>query len=221
MIHDAREYINKLKYEAHRELATKEGYQWIDIDFENNIIKPIIGSKLYHKANLVEPLIKSISPNKTIIDIGCDKGYFSWLAYKSGAFYVFANEIHPNVHKFTKTLFKHMKCNRIEPLNRNLFTEKRTIIVDYVFAFAVIHQIEGFGMESVIERIRSFCSKGALIEFCGDYRVRLGESWNLSNFESIVSKNFCSSSCVVSYEAINGDNPNNRGTRYIYDCRCN
>lgn len=220
MIHNAREYIDILKYEAHRNLSTKEGYQWININYENNSLEPINGSKLHYKSKLINPIIESIVSGKTVLDIGCDKGYFSWFSCKSGASNVYANEIHPKVHNFTKALFKYMKLN-ITPICNNLFLENIKIEVDYVFAFAVIHQIENNTMEDSISKIRGFCKEGALIEFCGDYRMRLGSELNLINFESIISKYFNSIQCVVNYEAINGDNPRNLGTRYIYDCRCN
>jgi hypothetical protein len=214
MIHAARQHIDDLKYRANRCLGSREGYQWLTVDYAGRALVPIPGSKLEHKAALIDPLLPRLVPGRVVLDIGCDKGYFSWSAWRHGASLVYANEIHPKVGEFLKTTTRYMRWG-VVPVADNLFAPGgRQIEADYVLALAVLHQVENMTLGEAVAKVR------ALIEFCGDYRQRLGPQWTLEEFAAAAGGQFASVTCLASYPSMNGGDAAQSGTRYLYDCRC-
>lgn len=207
--------INSFKWKANRNLATKEGYQWYDIDFEKKILIPYKNTKLDIKRQFIEPVLLEKTKNKKVIDLGCDKGYFSWFAMQSGATEVVANDINDKLYDYIYFLCKIMKWKNIKPLNENIFIDSK-IKANYVICLAMIHEVKNLSHETIIKKIRDMCTDGALIEFCEDYQYKFGKKWNKIWFEEIIQSLFYKIELVGSYEAI----AKNTGKRYLYDCRC-
>jgi hypothetical protein len=80
----------------------------------------------------------------------------------------------------------------------------------------MIHQVVNFEMEQIIQKIRLMCKAGAIVEFCEDYREKLGPTWNLNRFVNAAKDNFSSIRCVAQYKAAGKF----RGTRHVYDLVC-
>jgi 2-polyprenyl-3-methyl-5-hydroxy-6-metoxy-1,4-benzoquinol methylase len=217
MINDLLYSINNLKHKANRGLSTKEGYQWYDIDIKNKILIPHTNTKLDIKRKFIEPFVSSRFKNKSIIDLGCDKGYFSWLCMRSGASTVVANDVNQKLYDYLVFLCKTMKWKNIIPLNKNLFEEKNVPRFDYVLSLAMLHQVENLDLEEIIKKIRLMSKEGSIIEFCEDYQYKFGENWNNDFFNNIILKYYSSINLLGKYQAI----AEKGGTRYIYDCRCN
>lgn len=209
--------LTTYKYKADRKLATKEGYQWFDIDCTNNQLVPQQGGKLLVKANLIDQHIRERSKARTVLDIGCDKGYFSWVAVSGGASAVTAVDKSAKPIEFLKEMSRMMRWP-IEPLQVDLFESDVQFIrpFGYALALAVIHQVERKSVQDVLARIRSLVKHGALIEFCEDYREEKGPDWNADNFVRWASQHFAEVELLAKYEAMSAY----KGHRYIYDCRC-
>jgi 2-polyprenyl-3-methyl-5-hydroxy-6-metoxy-1,4-benzoquinol methylase len=208
--------INCYKYLASRTEEDKEGYQRYDVDFKNNALVPKKGDKLEAKSRVIEPIFRNKLKGKSVIDIGCDKGYFSWLAYKSGAAKVVSVDIRQKLENHIAFMAKVMKWP-ITPITFDLFGGEGEFArkFDYALALAMIHQVEA-PPQRVIERIRSLVDQGAIIEFCEDYREVKGPEWTLDNFEKMVGGQFSSIEFIDKYDAVGQW----VGKRYVYDCRC-
>jgi 2-polyprenyl-3-methyl-5-hydroxy-6-metoxy-1,4-benzoquinol methylase len=209
--------LNEFKYAANRHLATKEGYQWYDIDTKKKTLIPFEKTKLDVKRKLIEPIIDKLAFNKTILDLGCDKGYFSWYCMKAGASRVVANDVNDQIHDYLTFLCKVMRWDKIEPLKSNLFSSNESFRFNYVLSLAMIHEVKNCEHKKVIQKIRDMAIDGALIEFCEDYQYKFGSSWNNKWFESALNKYFNKIELVGTYDAI----AEKGGKRYIYDCSCN
>ena len=205
--------INQIKYEANRHLETKEGYQWYSVNKHG--LTPFANSKLYFKEKLIAQTISDMVKGRSVLDLGCDKGYFSWWSMKCGATSVTANDINMRLYKYLHLLFRTMRWN-IEILVDDLFQQDSSRKWDCVLALALLHQLP-FELDASIRIIRSICSYRCIIEFCEDYQKSLGDNWNVSNFEQIINRFFTYSDLIASYPAIGKYD----GVRYIYDCRCN
>lgn len=209
--------LNEFKYAANRHLATKEGYQWYDIDPRNKILVPFEKTKLDVKRKLIEPVLDKIVYNKSVLDLGCDKGYFSWYSMHRGASKVVANDINDKIYSYLSLLCKVMGWTKIQPLNLNLFEQTHREKFDYVLSLAMIHEVKGLDHKKIIETIRDMSIEGALIEFCEDYQYKFGFNWTYEWFESLLKNYFYKIKLVGVYDAI----AQKGGKRYLYDCRCN
>lgn len=209
--------ICALKWRANRNLSTKEGYQPYEIDFKNKCLVPFPNTKLDIKRKFVEPIIKKHVIGKSVIDLGCDKGYFSWFSMISGADKVLANDVNFRLHSYLILLCKSMGWGKIEPINDNLFIKEETIKADYVLSLAMLHQVREITHEQAVGKIRQMCKFGALIEFCEDYQQEFGMGWNKNWFENLLKINFADIKLIGCYDAITEKG----GIRYLYDCRCN
>lgn len=216
MMREPEHTLNQLKWSANRNLATKEGYQWYDIDFKNRRLVPLPNTKLDVKRHLIEPVIAKNVPNRTVLDLGCDKGYFSWYAMKCGAEKVIANDVNDKLEIYLRTLTATMGWSRMKVLNENLFDGELRVDADYVLALAMIHQVDNMEPVEVVRRIRRMAGEGALIEFCEDYQYKYGDGWNHQWFEEELLWEFERVNPVGSYDAI----AEKKGKRYLYDCRC-
>lgn len=215
MIKEPENTINYYKWKANRNLATKNGYQWFDIDFVSKKLIPMERTKLDVKRKLIEETIKKRVAGKSVIDIGCDKGYFAWCAMKYGAREVFANDLNDKLEEFVTIMCKTMKWP-IKFMNKNLFEDNHGLKFDYVMSLAMIHQI-GISAEEAVEKIREMSIEGSLIEFCEDYQYKFGITWNVKWFEDLLKKHYSKIELVATYQAI----AEKTGTRYVYDCCCN
>jgi 2-polyprenyl-3-methyl-5-hydroxy-6-metoxy-1,4-benzoquinol methylase len=207
--------INNFKWKANRQLASQEGYQRYDVDVKNKKLIPFKNTKLDIKRKFIEPILEKNVKNKTVLDLGCDKGYFSWYAMESGATEIVANDIDKNVCEYINFLCKTMRWSFIKSLNKNLFLEKK-IKKNYVICLAMIHEVNNLSHESIIECIRDMCTEGAMIEFCEDYQYKFGNNWNKIWFEKIIEKLFKKYELIGVYDAV----AKKTGQRYLYDCKC-
>lgn len=214
MINDALYSLNSFKYHANRNSTDVEGYQWYKIDLKNKSLITIPYGKLDLKKTIIEPLLNKMN-NKKVIDLGCDKGYFSWATMKAGASLVVANEIDQDVYAYLKILIQTMKWKKIIPSNKNLFLNKNNKKFDYVLALAMIHEVKKTKLEKIIEKIRDMSIEGAIIEFCEDYQCEFGPDWNHKKFEEILKNNFSNFKLSHTYKAIP-----KKGLRFIYECYC-
>jgi 2-polyprenyl-3-methyl-5-hydroxy-6-metoxy-1,4-benzoquinol methylase len=207
--------INSFKFKANRDLCSPEGYQRYNIDIKNKELIPFKNTKLDVKKKFIELILNKNVKNKKVLDIGCDKAYFSWLAMQHGAIEVVANDINKEIYDYVNILCKVMKWKKITPLNKNLFIEKN-IKSDYVICLAMIHEVNNLSHELIVKKIREMCFEGALIEFCEDYQYKFGKQWNKSWFEDLIKNIFSYSELVGEYNAIS----KKTGKRYLYDCKC-
>lgn len=216
MLREPNYTVTELKYLANRDLPTKEGYQWYNIDFQTGMLLPIAHSKLDRKRGFIEPVIKRKVVGKRVLDLGCDKGYFSWYAMNCGATHVVANEVNPLVYQYLTCLTKTLRWEKVEPVSDDLIATS-TSQFDIVVALAVVHEImlyrKKLPVANAVRRIRELSIEGAIVEFCEDYQSQFGLTWCRSNFERLLAQEFCS------FEVI-GDYQEHGGRRYTYDCCC-
>jgi 2-polyprenyl-3-methyl-5-hydroxy-6-metoxy-1,4-benzoquinol methylase len=212
MIREPAYTLEFLKATANHSLNSKDGYQWYDIDTANRRLRVHANSKSDFKAKILKPKFQALLPGCTVMDLGCDKGYFSWLAVEAGATHVLAVDVKPELKRYLDNLVSIMKWP-IEPINQNLFTTEFDRKVDYVLALAMLHEIKQ-EIGATIRRIRSLCTCGAIIEFCEDYSEEKG--WNREEFESLLSNTFRQASLIDRYRAIS----TSPGWRYLYECLC-
>ena len=189
-----------------------EGYQRFEIDLEHKLLIPT--GKLETKAGLLAEFLRSAVAEKSVLDIGCDKGYFSWLSKSYGAKVVTANEKSRNPIGYAKTLFRVFGMN-IEVLHQDLFRQKEERVYDLVLALAVLHQI-GLELDETLAIIRGYARQGAVIEFCEDYQEVFGKTWNLHRFSEAALAKFKSMALIGEYDAV-GDY---KGRRYLWYCGC-
>lgn len=210
MLKEPKSTLLLMKYAASRNLASREGYQWYED--HGDYLTPHTGSKTAIKSNLIRPFMKQIVRDKTVLDIGCDKGYFSWLALDVGARSVMCNDIHASVIKYLKPF---CKLHKMDVLEVDIFRNEINLKFDVTMAFAMIHQV-GLPLDQVIHKIHSMTRESSIIEFCGDYSEKFGDSWNLDYFKSVVLSHYSSLEVLCQYDAI-GDY---KGQRYICHACC-
>lgn len=201
--------LELLKYGANRNLRSKEGYQWYQ--FVGEELVPFQDSKTDIKARCLEPHMHIVS-GKTVLDIGCDKGYFFWFAKKHGALSVTCNEIHKPLIDYLQVFCKLFSLNFD---SRNLFREQCPPTYDVTMSLAMIHQV-GEPLYTIVDKIRSMTKGCSIIEFFEDYSQRFGSQWNLDVFKKIVLQHYNSVDVLCDYEAI-GDY---KGRRYLCHARC-
>jgi 2-polyprenyl-3-methyl-5-hydroxy-6-metoxy-1,4-benzoquinol methylase len=188
-----------------------QGYQRFDLDLEHKLLIP--KDKLEIKANLLMDFLRKIVPGKTVLDIGCDKGYFSHLASELGAKNVTANDVSVRPLHYAYAMFNITGKRNVEVLRHNLFAEPLDLQFDLVLALAMIHQTN-VSIEDSVSVIRKHAKVGAVIEFCEDYKEKFGESWNSERFSEAVLARFKSMVLIGEYDAI-GDYS---GRRYLWYC---
>lgn len=172
-----------------------QGYQHFKIDTERNQLIPL-GRKT--KAKLLAEFLRSVIPGKTVLDLGCDKGYFSYLAADLGASKVIANDVNARSLNYASILFKIMKKQNVEVVLGNL--AGKNIQCDWVLALAVIHQLH-LGINESLTLIHNYCKEGAVIEFCDDYRNTFGKTWNVDYFCAASRLVFSEVKLIGEYEA--------------------
>lgn len=190
------------------------GYQRFEIDFAARVLHPHDKHKL--KCELLFDYMQRALPGKSVIEIGCDKGLYSYMAYQCGARSIIANDKSKKLAKYRRLLFK---CLGIPATfsERNYFENPSELPkADYVIALAVLHEIQQGSLAEKIRTIREMSLECSLIEFCEDYRTQFGDDWNVESFKRMAEECYAKINLVAQYEAIGGD----PGTRYIFDCHC-
>jgi hypothetical protein len=188
------------------------GYQRFDIDFASKTLHPHDKHKI--KSDLLLDYMSKVMPGKSVIEIGSDKGLYSYLAHKFGARSIIVNDKSRKLAKYRRLLFKCLGVSA-EFSEENFFKNIEFPQADCVIALAVLHEIEQGTLEEKIKRIREMSLECSLIEFCEDYQLRFGNYWNVESFKRIAERYYRHINLVAQYEAIGGD----PGTRYIFDCR--
>jgi len=201
--------------EALKKLACKNGigYQRFDVDFNSRTLHPHDKHKV--KYDLLYDYMQRVIPGQTVIDLGCDKGFYSVMAYQAGATSVLSNEKNAKLTNYRKLLFKclHYPATHSE---ENYFADMSKPVpkADCVLALSVLHEIKHVSLDDKIRRIREMSRHRSLIEFCEDYQERFGDWWNIDTFVEIVQRHYSELNLIAKYDAIGGAS----GTRYIYDC---
>lgn len=197
------------------EICGGQGYQRFGYRFAERELLP--RDKHLIKHDLLGPFMRSRMPGSTVLEIGCDKGLYSYMAFRYGAKQVTANDVNAKLESYSRLLFKWLGYP-IRFHYGNLFEDlsKTPYHVDYVIALAVLHQIKNCTLEEKISHIRSMSHEGSLIEFCEDYQQMFGPAWNVNTFLEIVKGLYSTCDIIGEYDAIGGTS----GRRYICDCRC-
>jgi len=198
-----------------RQACDRTDYQQFEADFANRQLIPSGKHKI--KAEVLSSYFQAVMPGKTVIDIGCDKGLFSYLAYKSGAISILAYERNAKLTTYRDVLFQYLGVPAVFS-TEDLFLDQSqpAPVADCVMALAVLHEIKYGSLEDKIRRIRKMSLERSLIEFCEDYQSRFGDGWNLDVFKSLIRQHYRDVGLVAEYPAIGELS----GTRYIFDCCC-
>lgn len=194
---------------------TSLDYQKFKMDFRNQTLTPL--GKHKTKYDILLPFMRNMD-GLDLLEIGCDKGLYTYMACKGGAASVVANDIRGDLIDYRNILFRALRMpvtNTKENLFRDMKEEPKQY--DYVIALAVLHQIKkDLSMEAKIAHIHKMSRFGTLLEFCEDYKEKFGPSWNLSRFKKVADWYYKSTTLLGQYPAIG----RYEGIRYIYDCRC-
>ena len=182
-------------------------YQQFAIDVKNKTLIP--SGKHRTKFEMVRNIDLR---GMRVLDLGCDKGLYSYMACKNGAHHVVANDIRYNLVQYRNILFKILGLP-VQNTSNNVFLENKQY--DYVLALAMLHEVENLTLREKIYSIRRMSKKGSIIEFCEDYSEKF-DDWSLGKFLKCVRSEYKTIELVGEYPAI-GDY---KGTRYIYDCCC-
>ncbi len=203
--------LEALKHQA----CGGEGYQLFDVDFSTKTLRPLGKHKV--KYNLIVEYMRRVMPGKSVIDIGCDKGLYSYMAYRSGASSVLGNEKNKKLTQYRQLLFK---CLGVPATftDENYFRDlsKPVPTADCVLALSVLHEIKQGSLEEKISRIRQMSVERSLLEFCEDYQHRFGQWWDLDLFQSLANKHYRTVVLISKYDAWSKD----KGVRYLFDCQC-
>jgi 2-polyprenyl-3-methyl-5-hydroxy-6-metoxy-1,4-benzoquinol methylase len=206
--------IAEYNYTLEKLKKAGDDYQQFELDEESQLLRPSGKHKTKH--DLLNPFMEKLD-GLDVLEIGCDKGLYTYMACKAGASSIVANDIRLDLVDYRNLMFRILDMpvtNTSENLFEDMTQEPKQY--DYVMALAVLHQIKNGNMEGRIAHIQKMSRFGTLLEFCEDYQEKLGPTWNLSRFKRIVGWYYKNVSLVAQYPAV-GDY---KGVRYVYDCRC-
>lgn len=137
--------------------------------FLRNLIYPGLDLHLRNRASLCQFWM---SGSRDVLDAGSGNGYFSWLAYNSGAHVVAMNFSATEIEKARNLLLKYRKADptRLRFEQRNLYElSQETRIFDEIICFEVLEHLRRD--DDVIREFYRILRPGGILHLCCPYRL--------------------------------------------------